>query len=208
MKLFFSLALLVVAFSACKKGVADFTLKGVITDATFNKNLEGASLSFYKVPVGSVQPILVTTLTTGSDGAYSLFFPRESIEKYILRITKDGYFEQEKTIYFSELTTDGENTRNYSTTAKSWVKLRFVHTINPQPTNQLQITIQQGKENCTECCAHGKRDFYGIVDTTIYCINDANTTYSYLYFLLGTSTSGTKSITTPPFDTTEILLEY
>ncbi|MEY2666765.1 MAG: hypothetical protein RLZZ384_936, partial [Pseudomonadota bacterium] len=49
------------------------------------------------------------------------------MEKYILRITKENYFPLEETIYFSSLSLNIDNIRDYSTTAKAWVKLDFIN---------------------------------------------------------------------------------
>lgn len=194
-------------FFSCKKGKADFTLKGSVTDITFAQNLVGATVKLYQVPVASTQQELIGTFTIGSDGMYSFTFPRDKMEKYILKITKTGYFDIEKEVYFSELTVEEDNIRNYSTTAKSWVKLTF-HNLNPSASDQLKYIKQEGKENCAECCTDTEQNYYGALDTSIYCINDGNTTYSYYYWIIPSSNQGLKSAYTTAFDTTEIILNY
>jgi hypothetical protein len=87
------------------------------------------------------------------------------------------------------------------------VKLSFLNN-NPDPNDQLHIVKQQGKENCMECCSSEEQDFHGALDTSFYCVNDGNTIYSYLFWVIGTSNSGIKSINTIPFDTVEINLVY
>lgn len=198
----------IVALSfACKKGKGDFTLKGVISDTTFNTSLNGAVVKLYQVPAGTSQEVLIGTQTLSSDGAYTFVFPRDKMEKYILKITKINYFSLNETVFFSDLTLEEDNVFNYSTTAKSWAKLRFINS-NPQAGDVLSFIKQQGKANCSECCSINEQIFYGALDTTIYCINDGNTVYSYFYNVSGTSNQGIKSATTVVFDTTEILLNY
>ena len=205
---YFSIFLLVLfSLLSCKKKKVDFVLTGTITETTFNGNLTGATVKLYQVPVGSVSEVLLGSAVLGSDGKYSFTFPREKMEKYILRISKSGYFDLVKTVYFSELSVSSDNVRNYSTTAKSWVKLTF-HNLNPLPGDHLTFIKQSGKEGCAECCTDAQYDFYGALDTSIYCINDGNTIYSYFYNVMGTADQGIMSATTVAFDTTEIVLNY
>ena len=207
MKRIIPFLLLALLFS-CKKGKADFTLKGTITDITFNQNLSGASIKLYQVPIGSTNEELIQTSTIGSDGTYSFTFPRDKIEKYILRISKTNYFELEETVLFKDLTIEEDNIRNYGTYAKAWVKLTFKNTISPSSSDEFKFIKQEGKEGCAECCSENEQFLYGIADTSIYCINNGNEVYSYLYFKLYTNFSGTMQTTTTAFDTTEIILNY
>jgi hypothetical protein len=193
--------------SSCKKKKADFVLIGTISETTFNSPLSGAVVKLYQVPVGSASEQLLGTKTLGSDGKYSFTFQRDKMEKYILRITKSGYFDLEKEVYFSELTITTDNVRNYSTTAKSWVKITF-HNHTPLPSDHLTFIKQSGKEGCAECCPDSEYSFYGALDTSIYCINDGNTYYSYFYNVMGTTDQGINGVTTVAFDTTEIILNY
>jgi len=196
---------LVIIFFSCEKGKANFVLKGTISDVTFSKKLDGATISLYQIVVGTSEEIFVASQTIGSDGNYSFTFPRDNMEKYILRITKENYFPLEKTIYFSSLSLNADNIRDYSTTAKAWVKLNFINDPN-FGGNQLEYTIQQGKENVDGSCQHGT---YTITNSTsYYCINDGNQLYSYLYFAFGPNDTGVKSVVTTPFDTTELSLTY
>ena len=44
-----------------------------------------------------------------------------------------------------------DNIRNYTTTALSWVRLRFINQ-SPSPSDVLQYSRQIGKINCSTCC--------------------------------------------------------
>ena len=205
MKHAFILIFLVIIFFSCEKGKANFVLKGTISDVTFSKKLDGATISLYQIIVGTSEEIFVASQTIGSDGNYSFTFPRDNMEKYILRITKENYFPLDQTIYFSSLSLNADNIRDYSTTAKAWVKLNFINDPN-FGGNQLEYTIQQGKENVDGSCQHGT---YTInTSTSYYCINDGNQLYSYLYFAFGPNDTGVKSVITTPFETTELTLTY
>ncbi len=205
MKRLFYYLFLAITVISCEKGKANFVLKGTIQDETFSTTLAGATIQLYQVQVGSATETFVKSQTIGSDGAYSFTFPRDNMEKYILRIEKDNYFALEKTVYFSSLTLNSDNIRDYSTTAKAWVKLNFINDPN-FGGNELEYTIQQGKENVAGSCQHGT---YTInTSTSYYCINDGNQLYSYLYFAFGPNDTGVKSVITTPFDTTELTLTY
>ena len=194
-------------FSSFKKGKADFTLKGVLTDETFNTPFANAEVKLYSVPVATSQQILIGSSTTGSDGAYSFTFPRDKMEKYVLVVTKDNYFEINETVLFSNLSITEDNVRNYGTTAMSWARLIFLNQ-SPLASDHLRYIKQEGKAGCMECCPIAQQEYYGTLDTSIYCINDANTNYSYYYWILGTSNLGLKSAYTTPFDTVDIVLNY
>ena len=206
----FKIALVVLSiFSlfACKKGAGDFTIKGKITDLTFNTGLNGATIELYKVPVASNNEFLVGNQTLGSDGTYSFTFPREQMEKYIIRVNKNLYFPIESTIYYSSLELGKDNIRDYSTNAKSWVELRFLNN-NPVSNDHLRYIKQDGYSGCTECCPASEQNYYGALDTSIYCVNQGNTTYSIYYWIIGSSNQGLLQATTTPFDTTQIFLPY
>ncbi len=203
----FYLILVLAVFSACKKGKADFTLKGTVTDTTFATGLDGATVSLYENEAGSTGTSLIGTSTLGSDGAYSFTFPRNQAESYRIEITKANYFAIEDLIPFSALSVENDNIYDYGTTAKAWVALRFTNQ-NGQATDVLQYLRQSGKTGCDECCVGGDQFIYGDVDTTIYCINDGNETYSYHYWIQNTSLNGNRSVVTTSFDTTEIHLTY
>ena len=204
---YLSIILLFLITVSCKKGQANFVLKGTITDLTFNQSLKGATVKLYQVPVGTTQNQLLNSSIIGNDGSYTFTFPRDKMEKYIMVITKTNYFDISEEVFFSTLSTKDDNIRNFSTTAKSWAKLTFINS-NPLPSDQLKYIKQAGKEGCSECCSDAEQLLVGTVNTSIYCINDGNTDYSYYYWLLGTTNQGLKSAYTTAFDTVEISLTY
>lgn len=205
----FALVLLLsLGLGACKKKKISYTIEGIVTDASYSQPLSGATVQIFGAPAGSSSPSqLIETVTTGSDGKYSFTFDRDKIEQYAIIVSKNQYFGATTNFTAESLSTTETNTRNISTTAKSWVKLRFVN-LNPDAADELKYVRQNGKNGCEECCIGGEQFLYGAVDTTIYCINDGNTTYSYYYWVLNTPINGPKSIVTQPFDTVELLLNY
>lgn len=198
--------LMLFALGACKKKDITYTVEGTITDATFGQPLAGATVSLYEVPAGGATPTdLVATVVTGSDGRYSFEIKRDKIESYQIDISKNLYFGTSKSFHADDLSTKETNTFTHSVTAMSWVKLRFVNTDADQ---DLKYIRQEGKTGCAECCTETEQFFYGITDTSVYCINDGNTTYGYYYWVLNTANNGPMSVTTIPFDTVELVLNY
>ncbi len=201
--LFILLVISLSVLSSCKKGKADFVLRGVITDATFNTGLSSGKVYLYEVEAGGSDINFLGSQTIGSDGSYAFTFPRNAAESYILQIEKDNYYSKEYILPFSTLTIEEDNVRNYSTTAKSWVGLHFS---TPGTSSLLKYTRQQGKSGCDECCPEGEQIISGAVDTIIYCPNDGNTVYAYNY--IANSFFGVKQTTTVAFDTTILTLNY
>lgn len=199
--------LLQVSSSSCSRGVATFSLSGTITDATFSQGHSGAVLKLSKVMITTGEEILMETKTLGSDGKYEFKFPREKVEKYIIRVTKPLYFDIEQDIQFSSLSVSSDNVRNYTTKAKSWVELRFVNT-SVLPTDHFRFIKFQGLENCTECCTADQVDLYADAYYSRTCINEALSTYSIYYQVVGTTTQNVVEVVTQPFDTTLLLVNY
>ena len=203
--IYLALIISVSLFSCKKKGKADFTLRGTITNSTYSIPMEDAEVKLYEKIAGSSSYSHVGTSSTDGNGSYSFTFPRNSVESYKLIITKNLYFEINQLISFSDLSIDNDNVRDFSTTAMSWVELRFVNQ-DPLPNDILKYTQTEGKTGCEVCCPSGENILSGATDTAIYCINDGNTTYRYSY-LLG-ATTGTEFAITTAFDTTQIMLNY
>ncbi len=205
------IALLFLIFTlifSCKKNNLEFTLNGTISDATFSGGLTGATITLTQVPIGGSTPKVIGTATLGSDGGYSFTFAREKVEKYVLTVDKANYFSINENISFSDFSTESALVRNYSTTAKAWVKLVFTNVAPATIGDGLTFNKQEGKVGCSECCPLETHTLVGIVDTTFYCVNDANTTYSYFFNVINTTTQGIESIVTTAFDTVTITKTY
>lgn len=206
MRALFLLALSICLLTTCKKKTVEYTVEGTVTDASFATTLAGATVKLTEFPAGNSSPSGTSqTVQVGSDGKFSFSFQRSKVEKYQLDVTKANYFSQSETFTTDQLSTENTTTFNFSATAKSWVRLRFV---NPDGVGALSYTKQDGKQGCSSCCPIVEQFVYDALDTSFYCINDGNTPYSILYFVIGTSTQGQPSVITVPFDTTEILVNY
>lgn len=198
--------ILIAVISACKKGSAEFIITGVVTDMTFNQPLSNVTVKVSKTAVNSGEGVHFTTVTTDSEGKYSLSVSRDRFISLQLLVEKEGYFTITETVLFSDLSVKSDNHLNLSTTGKSWARIILKH--NESPDTKLDIVRTKGKSACAECCPDGYQQFVGITDTSFYCINDANTLYEITYFKQLSSFNGTKSEVTPFMDTVEILLNY
>lgn len=191
----------------CEKGTGEFQIKGTVTDNTFNQGLHGATATLYKVPIGTSDELFVKSIVLSTSGSYEFIVPREKMERYILRVNKDLYFPIEKEVYYSELSIKTDNIFNLKTNAMAWAKIHFKN-LNPTPTDHFRYIKQEGLAACASCCPSSTQDFYGSLDTTFYCLNNANTTYSLYYWELNTLNNGPKSSFTTAFDTTLIEVIY
>lgn len=201
--------LLVVSLSGCKEKEFDFTLKGNVNDTTFSGKLTGATVTleeFLSSGVTSSDDLIHTT-TVAADGSYEFVFKRNKATKYVLSIQKENYFDIYDEISFSEFSTEEALVKNYSTTAKAWVKLIFIND-NPDEFDQLKYTKQQGKASCTECCPITEQTITGVETHEILCVNDGNTFYSYYFEATNPAADGFMEINTPAFDTVELVKHW
>lgn len=208
MKNILFITVLFLAFTACKKKSLEFEMSGMVSDATFGQKLVGASVTLLQKPAGGGTMKTVGSTTLGEDGKFHFKFKREQAEKFYIQITKANYFDVYEAIAYNSFSTESELVKNFSTTAKSWVKLRFKNVDQTAISDILKWTKQAGKSDCPTCCENEQHVILGVVDTTFKYISDGNTTFSYLYNATNPTINGLKEVTTVPFDTVAILLEY
>ncbi len=192
---------------SCQKNAGIFEISGTVTDLSSSSGLENCKLYLYSYPVGTGEELLTDSTFTQNDGSYTFSFERAQMEKYKIELEKDGYFEGEEIIYFSALTLEEVNTVNLETYGKSWVGIRLKNN-SPQIEDHFRYIKQEGKTNCSECCPTEEQNFYGDLDTTIYCANNANENYSIMYWVIGTSIVDIASVNTTFLDTTLIEVTY
>ena len=192
---------------SCQKNAGIFEISGTVTDLSSSSGLENCKLYLYSYPVGTGEELLTDSTFTQNDGSYTFSFKRAQMEKYKIELEKDGYFEGEEIIYFSALTLEEVNTVNLETYGKSWVGIRLKNN-SPQIEDHFRYIKQEGKTNCSECCPTEEQNFYGDLDTTIYCANNANENYSIMYWVIGTSIVDIASANTAFLDTTLIEVTY
>lgn len=196
------LIIVLLSFS-CKKNI-DYTIKGQVSDSSLGGNLSGATVELYSYSKGSVSGELMQTTQTDSQGNYSFTFDRDRYDKLEVKIVKANYFSDSKIVLFSDMSNKEDYILDINIYARSWVKLHFTS----NGITDLKYIRQEGKKDCEECCTTEEVYLYNNVDTSIYCINNGNTSYKIFYNVLFTSTQGPLSVVTVPFDTTELLINY
>lgn len=196
-------------FIACKKDPLEFTVKGTVYDESFNQGLEGAKVTFKALDANSGDLRIIGETTLDETGNYSFTFLRKRDQEFQFTAEKDNYYLIDETIYFPELTVESDNVFDYSTSAKSYVKFKIKNTGASEETDQLKLEIYEAKTNCEDCCGLGQRYFNGTnIDTNLYCANDGNEYYKFIYWVPEISLVVFDSLITPPFDTVEYLIEY
>ena len=204
MKRFFSIILLLSVAFSCKKGQSDLSIAITLSNTSYGGQVEGATVSVKKVVSGTGDVVSVGPYTSNSSGQVVFSTKRDKFDYLIVQIEKSNFFSVEQNIYMSDLNTNDVNSINYNLVGKSWAAIHL------KATGPSSVNIQKngGKSGCEECCPSVMTYFAGPIDTTFYCINDANTTYSFIYFINGGVNSGEKSGITNFADTTELLLEF
>lgn len=197
-------ALLMVLSFSCKKKDLKYVIKGTIMDKSYSSPLAGAKVIISVTTTSSSALVQKTTLTTDASGSYSYELDREKLQSVVISVEKDNYFSDSKTTTLDNLSIESDNTINFGIYAKSWARLHFVS----DGTKTIKYFKQTGKNGCAECCPGGEIQLNNVTDYSVYCINDGNTTYQIFYDVQGTTNNGTLSVTTAPFDTTEILISY
>lgn len=201
-----ALLIAIIGTSSCKKGKAEVTLKGIISDTSFGLPLSNATIVIHQIESG-ISDELIGQTTTNVNGEYSFLFDRDQTESYLITSSKSNYYDLNESISFSDITIENDNIYNFSTSAQSWVELNFINTAG-QASDALKYIKQEGRSGCNNCCPDTQQSLNGIIDTTVIYANDGNAVFSYQYFVVGTSNQGLKSITTVAFDTTTINLVY
>ncbi|WP_343604684.1 hypothetical protein [Fluviicola sp.] len=204
-KITFLFALLVlIGSNSCKKKDLSYQIKGTVYDYSLSAPLSGAQVVIKATSTTNSTGTTLATLTTDASGNYSYELKREKYQSIIISITKDNYFSDGATATLEDLSLDDDNAFNFGMYAKSWVKLHFVS----DGTKIIKYFKQVGKNGCTECCPTGEIQLQYATDESVYCINNGNSTYQIYYDVQGTTNNGTLQVTTVPFDTTELLINY
>lgn len=190
------------SFVSCKKKELEYEISGVVTDASFNTPKANCKVIISAKKNGDYYTL--TTLTTDASGTYSYQLKRELLTNVKIVIEAENYFGDQTETTLENLSLKEVNTFNYSIYAKSWVRLRFLS----DGTKKLKYYKQEGKNGCSECCPAGETLVDYATDTSIYCINNGNSNYKILYTVVGEGTTGTPSVFTTPFDTTEMIISY
>ena len=207
MRIFFIVLLATLSIFSCKKKDLKFTINGVVSDVTFNSPASGVQVKLYVTPLGESKK-LITSATTGSDGLFEFVIDRERIEKVELEYRKLNYFDESVIINFSNLQVNEDNDASKSIIAKSWVRFNIQNQPPTSASDEFKLFKYRGKEGCSECCPIGNTFYYGAIDTSVICANNANSYTSFYYWVTDTQINGQDSVYTTPFDTIEYNFVY
>jgi hypothetical protein len=193
-----------IGFAGCKKDTITYTITGNVMDLSFNQHLAGATITVTTVMASSNSGGITKTFTTDANGNYSFSFERGKIESITLELSKDNYFGKTVSYTLDNLSFKQDNVVDFSCYAKAWVKMRFLG----NGANEYKYSRSQGLSNCAECCSGTEQTLYDVVDESVYCINNGNSIYEIYWNVPNTSYNGQASVTTTPFDTTEMVISY
>jgi len=207
MRLLLLISLTLVLVS-CKKDVIEFTIEGTVYDSSFSSACASGTVKLYKTAAGGGQTTLISTVSTDAAGKFSITFERDKSEKYQLDFSKNNYFNESFTIFFSELNTNEPFQKNFSVQAIS--KIRWiVKNVAPQ-LEQDQVTIQKlnGRTDGVTTCANTSYIFSGAqVNDTLECSVAANFYTRFNVVNLSQSVY-LDSISPAPFQTVDYFIEF
>ena len=208
-KTIFILLFSTILILGCKKDKdLTFSINGTVLDESFNNGLANATVIIFEKPVASFDLKEIGRVQTDGDGKYSLKFPRNRVESYVVKIQKDFYFDKTYTILFNDLDPKKSIEYNFGTTAYSWVKIHLKNVNEVNAYDDFIYKKTKGKVDCADCCPAEELHFYGALDTTFYCISDDNKPFAYYYELRNTTNLGVKEQNTVPFDTITLTTTY
>ncbi len=168
--------------ASCKKDEIEFTIEGKVTDKSLNSAQTGGTLKLYKIAAGGGDQTLVESVSPDGSGNYSFTFERDKSEEYLIKFSRDNYFDESKTVFFSELSTNEPYKVNLTTEAVSRINWT-IKNVSPFSEND-QVTIQKlsGRTDCPTCCANTSYEYSGAdVDDILSCTTGGN---SYVRFYI------------------------
>jgi len=189
-------------FLGCKKKTITYKIVGSVNDQTFSSNLSGATVELKVTYAGTGNLVTKETVSTSSDGSFTFELKRDKIESVTVVVSKSGYFQQSQTYNMDDLSVEDDNVITFHTKAKAWVALHFTG----DGTKTVKYFRSDGLSNCSECCPSGEYTLNNVTDQTIVCINNGNTNYGIYYMIVNETGYVPLSITTPAFDTTELVI--
>jgi hypothetical protein len=149
------------AFEACKKNVPlEFIIEGQVYDKSYNQNHDGGVVKLYKVLAATTQEILVDTQVI-SNGTFKFVFERDRSEKYVIRFSKDGYFDEMHTIFFSQLEVNEAFPFSFDVEAAATMHWVFVDQAPINPGYSVAIQKLNGRTNGGGACPNQQYEYAG-----------------------------------------------
>lgn len=188
---------------SCKKKNLSFTMAGKIKSLDTQQPLSGVKVKLYTYKMGSGVKELQKSATTNSKGDYNVTINRDRYEKVVLQTSYTNYFVDSKTFYFDDLSTEKNNTANFSVSPQSWTRF----TIQTNEGDTLRIRKVSGKTDCDLCQPNGNYDFIG-ESTSFVWPNDGGSYMTFHYWINNDSIHVLDSVYNTPFDTVNYTINY
>lgn len=173
--LLLSLLCIAALFYSCnKKGDLVFIVEGEVFDKSFHQKLQSGVVKLYRVPTATTQEILVAEQSI-DNGIYSFNFTRDMSEKYVLRFSKENYFDEDHEVFFSQLEVGKAYTLNFNVEAIAMMHWIFIdqEPINPNATVSLQKL--DGRTKGSGACANQQYSYSGGLNPdTLRCAVSGN----------------------------------
>ena len=137
--------ILVLSLASCKKKVPlEFIIEGQLYDKSFNQNHDGGVVKLYKVLAATTQEIFVAEQPV-VNGSYKFVFERDRSEKYVIRFSKDGYFDEMHTVFFSQLQVGETYPLNFTVEAAAQMNWIFIDQAPLNPNYSATVQKLNGR---------------------------------------------------------------
>lgn len=209
----FSLILLF-TFS-CKKKDNNIVITGTVTDIKSGQPASGLTLRLYidEVQSGSYSNkfTLLQTVTTDGQGNYSFSNPYKTAVQYKITTFSANYYDDIEMINPDNLTTEHDNTLDFSVNSKSRYKIAFKNA-NPFDTNdEILFSVSNTDLTNPDGCGPVSINLFGMfVDTLVTCPVYGGQTMYYSYVVTKNSITNQYSGNTycPVGDTAIVTIQY
>jgi len=202
-------------FLSCKKKDNKIVITGTITDVKSGIPAANIPLSLYvnESQSGSYNNNyeLLESTTTNSDGVYKFSNPYMTAIQYQIRTESQDYFNNEFDINPQELTTDSDNTINYTLYSRSYYKIAIKNNTPYNSNDEIVLSIGNTDLSNPDGCGAVSIDLVGgFVDTLIQCPIYGGQTLYYSYVVTKNSISNqyTGSVYCPAGDTANATIAY
>jgi hypothetical protein len=216
MKKPFSILFTLLLLLSCKKDKqVTMVISGTVSDGINGGGLSGVSvaLSYQKIENGVASTAFSTvgTYTTSSDGRYTFSFNKPSVIKYKLQLVRTNYFGITEEINPDNLSTEHENTLNYTMFPSATFTI-FIDNTSPVNNND-QVAYQNLSENnsCLSCCNNSLKILPGMsVDTSFTCSKYGNTYVKFQWMVTKNTITNifSDSVFCPTGQTTTYQINY
>lgn len=213
----FILFSLIILFSfSCKKKEKNIVITGTVTDTKSGLPASGLSLGLYIKEVASNSYssnkfTLLETVSTDNQGKYSFSNPYKTAEQYKITSQSTSYYDHVEMINPDNLTTEHDNTINFTINSKSYYKIAFKNA-NPFDSNdEILFSVSNTDLTNPDGCGAVTVDLFGmLVDTLVSCPVYGGQTMSYSYVVTKNSITNQYSGNTycPVGDTAIVTIQY